>query len=98
MISTMEKDLKVVNGNLVLVWKELPNWYGIEDIGFIWHGEWADPEIEYKGKRLNVHDIEDGMWEKFVEIYQCEDFDKFSEYMKENAEEIYYIIEMQTEA
>ena len=51
--------------------KESPNWYGIEDVGFIWHGSWSDPEIEYKGKRLNATIVEDTMWERFRE--ECEE-------------------------
>ncbi len=32
--------------------KELPDWYGIPNIGFVYHGGWADSEVEYKGKRM----------------------------------------------
>ena len=58
MISTIEKDFTVVDGAIVLGWKEYPNWYGIEDIGFISRGSWSDPEIEYNGKRLNSTIVE----------------------------------------
>ena len=53
MISTMEKKLVVVDGVMQLAPKELPDWYGIPDIGFIFINEWNDPHLEYKGKRYN---------------------------------------------
>lgn len=75
---------------------KLPNYCGIDGIKFIWHGEWSDPEIEYKGKRCNVHDIEDSMWAMYRETYPEPDYkdrqvytayeDYFSTYMQENAD------------
>lgn len=35
MISTMEREFKIVNGKLSYSMKELPNWYAIQDIGVI---------------------------------------------------------------
>lgn len=101
MISTMERDFKVENGVASFPMKEYPNWYGIEDIGFIWHGEWADPEIEYKGKRINSTIVEDTMWERFRE--DCEEDgeipteDKFVLYMMVNQEDVYELIELAME-
>ena len=101
MISTMETDLLFENGVAKITWKEYPNWYGIEDIGFIWRGEWSDPEIEYKGERINSYIVEDTMWERFRE--NCEengidvDLDDFSSYMKEHAEDVYELIELAME-
>lgn len=49
--------------------KEYPLFYGIEGVYFIYHNEWADPEIEYKGKRYNYYDLEDmliSMWQEYV--------------------------------
>lgn len=36
-------------------------WRGVPDTKFIWHGEWSDPEIEYKGKLINSNDVEEGL-------------------------------------
>lgn len=44
-----------------------PNWYGIDGIKFIYHNEWADPEIEYDNKLFNSHDVEDACWEDYNE-------------------------------
>ena len=41
----------------------MKNWYGIEGITFLYHGEWADPEIEYKGHIFNSWDIENAFYE-----------------------------------
>ena len=104
MISTMERDFKIENGIASFPMKELPNWYGIEDVGFIWHGQWSDPEIEYKGKRINATVVENTMWERFNEY--CEEQGKVADkyidyfenfYMRENAEEVYELIELAME-
>lgn len=97
MRSTMERDFKVENGVASFPMKELPDWYGIPDIGFISHGQWSDPEIEYEGKRINATTIEEIMWERFNE--ECEEkftdanYDEFAAYMKDNAEDVYSYIE-----
>ncbi len=44
MISTLERE-NSIDGMLFGKMKELPNWYGIDDIGFTWHGEWNDPDF-----------------------------------------------------
>lgn len=103
MTSTIERDFKVVNGVATFPMKEYPNWYGIEGIGFIWHGSWSDPELEYKGKVINSYIIEDSMWERFRE--DCEEqgknadtyIDEFDTYMKENAEYVYEFLELAIE-
>lgn len=75
--------------------EKLPNWYGIEGIKFIWHGEWSDPEIEYKGRRCSCYVVEDTMWERW--IYDDDDNliperekdeEGFEKYMLENADEV----------
>lgn len=73
--------------------KDYPNWYGINGIKFIWHNEWADPEIEYKGKRCSCYIIEDTMWERYTEEGNS-DVDKFAEYMRNNADEVYELCEL----
>lgn len=42
MISTLERD-NSIEGILFRKMKELPDWYGLTGVGFIWHGEWNDP-------------------------------------------------------
>ena len=52
MTSTIERDFVVKNGVASFPMKEYPNYCGIEDIGYISHGEWADAELEYKEKEV----------------------------------------------
>ncbi len=44
----------------------LPNYCGIDSIKYIYHNNWADPEIEYKGKRFSVFEIEDCLWYEYT--------------------------------
>ena len=101
MQSTIENDLEVKEGVWNVVPKKLPDWYGIPNVGFIWRGCWSDPEIEYKGKRINSTIVEDTMWERFRE--ECEDQGKNADdcidyfdnnYMREHADEVYELIEL----
>lgn len=96
MKSTIKNDLSFEGGFLHLVPKEYPDWYGISGIGIIWRGTWCDPGLEYRGHVINSHIIEDTMWERFSQ--ECkennivEDIDLFAEFMRENAEEVYYLL------
>ena len=108
MLSTIESELVVKDGIARLQSKELPNYCGIEDVGFVWHNEWADPELEYQGQRTNLHDVEDIMWERYTtespepnyyepngEIISREwqrYADKFVDYVKEHVNEVYELL------
>ena len=79
----------------------MKRWYGIEEIGFIWHNEWADPEIEYKGRRCSCFIVEDTMWERWIHDDDGNlipgresDFSGFWKYMRDNAEEVKYLCEL----
>ena len=37
------------------------NYRGVDGVKHIWHGEWADPEVEYDGKLVNYWDIDEYM-------------------------------------
>ena len=45
----------------------MPNWYGIEGIGFEWRGAWNEPLLHYKGRTFYNCDIQDALWEYYVE-------------------------------
>ena len=103
MISTLERE-NSIKGMLFGKMKELPNWYGFTDIGFVWHNEWSDPEIEYKGKRINANIIKDSMWERW--IYNNDgnlidgrenDVEGFEKFMLDNKDEVYELIELAME-
>lgn len=74
----------------------MKNYYGIEGVIFHWHGEWADPEVEYNGKIINEVDL----LEYFAEVYEHQtnrewDFsDECAKFMLDNTNEVrYYIAE-----
>ena len=75
MTSIIERDFIVKNGLASFTMKEYPNYCGIEDIGYISHGEWADAELEYKGKLFNENVVSDVMWERFIEEFPDKDGD-----------------------
>ena len=39
----------------------MKEWRNIPGTELIWHGEWADPEIIYKGKSVNYWSVEDAL-------------------------------------
>lgn len=45
----------------------LSRWYGIDSIGFEWRGSQNDPILHYKGHHFNGNDIQDAMWERYLE-------------------------------
>lgn len=67
-------------------------WYGIPYITFIWHGEWADPEIMYRKKLYNATEVEDLFWSRFKE--DCKEYGikstdaEWKKWMKENGSEV----------
>jgi hypothetical protein len=40
-------------------------WRGVKGTTFIWHGEWADPEVLYDGEELNASQLEDYAWDVY---------------------------------
>lgn len=45
----------------------LASWCGIDSIGIEWRGAWSDPLLHYKGHTFNGNDVQDGLWENYVE-------------------------------
>jgi hypothetical protein len=104
MISTLERE-NSIDGMLFGKMKELSDWYGLTGVGFIWHGEWNDPEIEYKGKQINATIVEDTMWERWIRdddgrlINGRESDDGgFKKFMLDNKDEVYELIELAMES
>ena len=69
----------------------------VPDVYFIYHGEWADPEVMYKGKYFNLPvDVEEPLWSEYEEC--CEEFGKkmtdegFAEWVENNSESVYEIL------
>lgn len=68
-------------------------WRGCKDIDMIWNGEWSDPDLVYKEYVFNYSDIEDALWDAFLEETGYDDSQsgdpkveaEFDAYVRENA-------------
>lgn len=71
-------------------------WLGIRGIRFINHGEWSDPELQYKGKTVNFWDVEDwAYYEMKYDNGNPDDPEEFVKWCKRNAPIIKdYILEL----
>lgn len=70
-------------------------WFGIKDAKFIYHGDWNDPEVEYKGVSLNYWDVESGLLEIYRDEHPEDRNDKgFDKWMAAHPEEIRSELEM----
>lgn len=65
---------------------------GVEGTEFIWHGEWSDPEIEYKDEVFNYWDVEDALWTDFKDAIEQgeikadeDDEEAFNKFCQEHA-------------
>ena len=48
------------------VWTNSKDTYrGVPGSTYIYHGEWADPEIWWKGNELNAEDVEESLWQSY---------------------------------
>ena len=72
--------------------KESANYRGNPEIEFVWHGAWNDPELIYKGESFNYWEVEDALWEDFLEETGHKDNEsndpkveaEFDKYVQEN--------------
>ena len=78
-------------------------WRGVEGVEFLWHGEWADPELRYGNVVANIVDVEECLSSSFEEAMGIEDTwdgkheEEFSQYCRDNRDEVIeYIYSGQT--
>ena len=50
----------------------MAGWKYFKEAEFIWNGNYNDPQLEYKGKVINSHVIEDVLWDRFNEYAEEE--------------------------
>ena len=68
-------------------------WRGSDEIEVVSHGEWADPDLVYKDYTFNYWDIEDALWDNFLEETGHKDSEsgdpkveaEFDKYVQDNA-------------
>lgn len=68
-------------------------WRGSDVIDMDYHGDWADPDLVYDGYTFNYWDIENALWDMFLEDTGYSDRDsgnleveeEFNQYIRDNA-------------
>lgn len=66
------------------------NFLGLDDVTYINNGNWADPQIKYKGYILNYYDLEEGLQQSYNADIESENKEiSFDEYLKENIGVVY---------
>ena len=72
-------------------------WRGVPDVTMIWHGEWADPELQYEDYVANYYEVEDPLWDNFKEETGRDDNtenvdDIFNDWLVKNKYDVYEYI------
>ena len=71
----------------------MKDWYGIKGIKFIYRGDYSDPLLEYKEVQLNLHLVEDPLWddynEKCGEKHIPATLKGFARHLRRHSEEVY---------
>ena len=65
-------------------------WRGVEGVEFLWHGEWADPELRYGNIVANCHTVEDELhYDASEELPEDDAYgDEFSKWCQEHREDV----------
>ena len=70
------------------------DWMGIPGVHMIWHGEWADPEIEHDGVIANYVDVEENLrYEAENAGVNADDDAEFDEFIRKNKNLVYELID-----
>lgn len=70
--------------------KKRNDWRGVPGVKMIWHGEWADPELEYDGMTVNYYDVEESLYEYAKELgINADDDYEFNEWLQSNPDTVY---------
>ena len=65
------------------------NYCNVPGIVFIYHNEWEDPELIYKGIRFNVHELEDALWADYAYEFSDGDIIDYPDWVLNNADYVY---------
>ena len=76
----------------------MAKWKYFEKAEFIWRGNYNDPQLKYKGNIINMHIIEDTMWDRFNEYAEEEGLkaneENFTTYCLNNQDDIEELLEI----
>ena len=69
----------------------------VPDVYFIYHNEWADPEVMYEDKLFNLPmDVETPLWSYYCDDCKAkgikEDEDDFAKWVGNNPDDVYEIL------
>ena len=76
--------------------KKESTWYDCGTIKMIWHGAWADPELQFGDKVVNYYDVEEYVCERMTEEgLDYDDGELFGEWVRnsDNLRDIEYYIQ-----
>lgn len=63
----------------------METWLNTKNIAYIWHGEWADPELEFEGHKIDYWSIEDFCCSEMKEAgLDYNNNDVFAKWVKDN--------------
>lgn len=57
----------------------MKQWRGCEDVFMVSHGEWADPDLVWKDYTFNYWDIENALWDMYLEDNGITERDTYTE-------------------
>lgn len=102
MTTTTTKELKTLKEIFA---NPKPNklYCGVPDVYFIYHNEWADPEVMYKDKYFNLPvDVEELLWSYYEEYCEENGFDvieeDFGKYVETHPDDVYDVLDNLIEA
>lgn len=95
--------MKTLEEIFASIQKERKLYCNVPDVYFVWHGEWSDPEVSYKDKLFNLPmDVETPLWAYYCEHCKEKRIEKsedgYGQYVENNADELYEILENLIEA
>lgn len=94
-VSESKRGNTIMKGTRKTMESSKDNWFGIPDAKFIYNGDWADPEVEYRGVTLNYWSIEEGLLNVYREDHPEDRKDRgFDKWMKENPRAVECELEM----
>lgn len=64
--------------------------WGIQEIDFIYHGDWCDPEVRYKDELFNYYDLEEALYDSYLGENPKK---TFNEWIVENKEVAFEILD-----
>ena len=77
------------------------NFYGISKVKYVPHGEWADPEVIYRGRSFNYWEVENTLWSWFLDDKCIRDYkgdgeefnEEFAQWIFDNQADVHMLLD-----